>query len=299
MKPPGLPRILVLGGGELGSAVSHRLTAAGFDVAIADLEHPACIRRRVCFAEAVREGRKRVEGVVATSVPSAGGASGAIARGEIPVIALADGAADYGRLAADLGADVVVDARMLKRNQGMSPRIASMVIGLGPGFRAPEDVHAVVETNRGPGLGSVIYRGSAEADTGLPAPVAGRAGERVIRAPVSGVFRSSAGLGEAVAEGEVVGTVEIGDENRAAGGSAAARAPEGATQGVPVTASIAGLLRGLAADGLRVERGQKIGDVDPRGSTVDPDRISDKGRAVAGGVLEAVMHWWVTCDDRF
>jgi xanthine dehydrogenase accessory factor len=285
MKPPGLPRVLVLGGGELGSAVSHRLAVAGFEVAIADLERPVCIRRRVCFAEAVREGRKQVEGVVAARVASPGEAAAAIGRGEIPVVALADGAADYRRLAADIGAGVVVDARILKRNQGISTGIAPLVVGLGPGFRAPEDVHAVVETNRGNGLGAVIYRGSAEADTGLPAPVAGRARERVIQAPASGVFRAEVALGSIVAEGEVVGRVVTGGES-------------GTASGAPVKASIAGLLRGLIADGVRVERGQKIGDVDPRGGTIDPDRISDKGRAVAGGVLEAVMQWWVRCDGR-
>lgn len=285
-----LPRVLILGGGELGSAVAHRLSRSGFSLAIADLERPICIRRRVCFAEAVREGRAEVEGVTAVRVASTGQAAGAIGRGEIPVVALAAEAADYGRLAADLGAEVVVDARMLKRNRGISPGIASLVVGLGPGLRAPEDVHAVVETNRGHGLGAVIYRGSAAADTGVPAPIAGRTSERVVRAPASGVFRSASQLGGLVAEGEVLGAVEADGREGDGRGEAAG--------GAAVTAPIAGLLRGLVADGLPVARGQKIGDVDPRGSAVDANSISDKGRAVAGGVLEAVMHWWVRCYGR-
>jgi xanthine dehydrogenase accessory factor len=59
-----------------------------------------------------------------------------------------------------------------------------------------------------------------------------------------------------------------------------------------VSAPISGLLRGLIAVGSKVGKGQKIGDVDPRGLDIDATTISDKGRAVAGGVLEAIMHWW-------
>jgi xanthine dehydrogenase accessory factor len=57
----------------------------------------------------------------------------------------------------------------------------------------------------------------------------------------------------------------------------------------PVTAPIAGLVRGLIADGIDVPAGIKIGDVDPRGPGIDPARVSDKARAVAAGVLEAVL----------
>jgi xanthine dehydrogenase accessory factor len=56
-----------------------------------------------------------------------------------------------------------------------------------------------------------------------------------------------------------------------------------------VCAQVAGIVRGLLADGVRVTLGEKLGDVDPRGSAIDPARVSDKARAVAAGVLEAVM----------
>ncbi|MDI6825129.1 MAG: hypothetical protein QME93_03440 [Bacillota bacterium] len=59
-------------------------------------------------------------------------------------------------------------------------------------------------------------------------------------------------------------------------------------EGLPVRATIAGVVRGLLRDGAPVKAGQKIGDVDPR---MDPSAIryiSDKARAVAGGLLEAV-----------
>jgi xanthine dehydrogenase accessory factor len=141
------------------------------------------------------------------------------------------------------------------------------VIGLGPGFTAGEDVHAVVETARGPDLGRVILHGAAAADTGRPAPVMGHDDGRVLRAPGPGVFRGRARIGDLVAAGHVVGDVD----------------------GAPVTCGVGGLLRGLIVDGAVVEEGLKVGDVDPRGGAIDPGLVSDKGRAVAAGVLEAVL----------
>jgi xanthine dehydrogenase accessory factor len=275
MTPPRLPVVLVIGGGELGSAVAHRLTKSGLRVAIADLEQPTCIRRQVCFAEALARGTMEVEGVVALRASSAAQAGEIAATGRIAVLGVGAGPTDYRRLVSDLGADVVVDARMLKRNEGISSGLAPLVIGLGPGFKAPQEVDVVIETNRGHDLGRVISSGEAEADTGQPGDIDGYSSERVIRAPSSGVFGSGKPLGTLVARGEVVGRV---------GGV-------GGVGGAEVAAPIAGLLRGLVADGVAVECGRKIGDVDPRGGAVDVATISDKGRAVAGGVLEAIMQF--------
>jgi xanthine dehydrogenase accessory factor len=56
-----------------------------------------------------------------------------------------------------------------------------------------------------------------------------------------------------------------------------------------VVAGVGGLLRGLVADGVPLREGAKLGDIDPRGPAIDPAAISDKARAVAAGVLEAVL----------
>lgn len=261
-----LPRVLVVGGGELGSAVSHRLVRSGMAVAVVDIERPRCIRRNVCFAMACLEGAKEVEGVRAEHVSSPEEATKLVGGGVVAVLT-----GDFRKIAAALKPDVIVDARMLKRDQDISMELAPLVIGLGPGFAAGDNVHAVVETNRGQNLGRAIYSGSAEAFTGVPAEIRGFSEERVIRAPESGVFQPGEELGKIIAKAHVVGTID---------------------GRVEVVAAISGLLRGLISGGTEVKRGQKIGDVDPRGSEVDPNTISDKGRAVGGGVLEAVMHWW-------
>lgn len=57
-----------------------------------------------------------------------------------------------------------------------------------------------------------------------------------------------------------------------------------------VRASISGVIRGLIRENLYVSKGLKIGDIDPRKEIDYAYTISDKARAVAGGVLEAILH---------
>jgi xanthine dehydrogenase accessory factor len=254
--------VLIRGGGELASAAARLLFLAGFKVAVLEREAPLAVRRRVSLAEAVFSGSAVVEETAGRLVPIAGIRAAWETGGFVPVAVDPDGAS-----LAGLEPEVVVDGRMAKRALDTRIDQAAIVVGLGPGFMAGVDVHAVVETQRGASLGRVIWRGPAEPDTSLPSPVAGYAEVRVLRAPGGGIFRGRCRIGELVRAGEPVGEVE----------------------GMPVSAPIAGLLRGLLADGVPVPAGVKIGDIDPRGRQVDPSLVSDKGRAVAAGVLEAIL----------
>jgi xanthine dehydrogenase accessory factor len=56
-----------------------------------------------------------------------------------------------------------------------------------------------------------------------------------------------------------------------------------------VTARIGGVIRGLLRDGVPVKADDRIGDVDPRGTTDDLDHVSDKSHRVAEGVHEALL----------
>ena len=259
------PRVVVWGGGELGSAAARLLFLVGFPVIVLERTEPLAVRRKVCFAEAVWSGSATVEGVPGRLVEPA------IAAAETgawkTLLVAIDSEGDSLPL---LRPDVLVDARMTKRSPPAARPGSPVAIGLGPGFTAQTDVDAVIETQRGPDLGRVIWSGSAQPDTGRPSPVLGVADERVLRSPRGGVFHAASRIGDLVTCGTRVGEVD----------------------GESVVAATAGLVRGLIHDGVEVETGTKLGDVDPRGASVDAARISDKARTVAAGVLEAVLIGW-------
>jgi xanthine dehydrogenase accessory factor len=256
------PLILLRGGGDLASGVAVRLTRCGFAVVVLEIPVPLAVRRLVSFAEAVYAGEIEVEGVRGKRTEDAGAARRILMSGAVPV--LVDPGAD---IRHKLEPDALVDGRMLKTGVETQIGYAPLVVGLGPGFEAGENCHAVVETNRGHRLGRVYWEGRAEADTGVPEPVAGYAVERVLRAPGSGIIRSRTELGALIDQGEVI--AEVG--------------------GSQLEAPFSGALRGLIHDGVIVEAGEKIGDLDPRGAPEFCYQISDKALAVGGGVLEALL----------
>lgn len=254
--------VLIKGAGDLGTGVAYRLHRAGMRVVVTELAQPTVIRRAVSLAEAVYEGEVVVEGLRARLAPDAAKAGLALAAGVVPV--LVDPQAD---IIKELRPQAVVDARIAKRNLGTRLDEARIVVGLGPGFVAGRDVHAVIETARGHYLGRVLLTGEAAPNTGVPGSVGGESARRVLRAPADGVFWAFKCIGDPVAKGEAVAQVD----DR------------------PVEALLSGVLRGILRDGLAVHRGMKVGDVDPRGVRDYCFTISDKALAVGGGVLEAIL----------
>lgn len=204
-----------------------------------------------------------VEDVTARRAETPDQAEALLAQGLIPVLADPDCTCR-----TRLRPDALVDAILAKRNLGTKMDDAPIVVGIGPGFTAGEDCHAVVETMRGHTLGRVIYRGSALPNTNIPGLIGGYAGERVLRAPADGIFCQKLEIGAVVRAGDVAGEVA----------------------GQPVKCTIDGVLRGILADGTPVFRGMKAGDVDPRCKPEYCTTASDKALAVGGGVLEAVLH---------
>lgn len=249
--------VVVRGGGDLATGAAWRLKRAGIPVVVCELAHPLAVRRSVAFSTAVDAGEVVVEGVRALRT-SLDDARGLAATDVVPVV--------VSPTLPPLGPDVVVDARMAKRPLDTTIGDAPFVVALGPGFTVGVHCHAVVETQRGARLGRVLWSGGAAANTGTPGLVAGHGAERVLRAPASGTVHWRTRIGAGVVAGAVLGGVED----------------------VQVVAPFAGVVRGLIAEGTTVERGLKIGDVDPRPDT-DWQLISDKALAVGGGVLEAVL----------
>lgn len=246
----------------MGTGVALRLWRAGLDVLLLEVERPLAVRRTVSFSEAVFEGSATVEEVTCLRAEGPDAVEHILRGQRIPL--LVDPAA---RCVPVLRPSALVDAILAKRNTGTRMDWARVVVGLGPGFCAGRDVHAAVETNRGPNLGRVLWRGEAESNSGVPAPVLGHSEDRVLRAPCAGSVSHGRRIGDIVHAGDVVCLVA----------------------GVPVTASFTSLVRGLLRDGAEVNAGQKIGDLDPRTDQSLVHRVSDKSLAVAGGALEAVL----------
>lgn len=255
--------VVVRGGGDLATGIICRLRACGFPVVILETETPTVIRRTVALATAVFNGTFSVEGSEAVTVYNDKELYEILAQGRIPLLIDPVGAS-INRLKPA----IVVDAILAKQNLGTTMDMAPIVIGVGPGFEAGRDVHAVIETNRGHHLGKVIYEGGAEPDTGVPGAIGGESHKRVLRAPSDGVIRCHVPICSQVEEGDLIATV----------------------QDLPIRSELRGTLRGLIMDGMEVKAGLKIGDVDPRCKEEYCHTVSDKARAVGGGVVEGILH---------
>ncbi|HBY93198.1 MAG TPA: EF2563 family selenium-dependent molybdenum hydroxylase system protein, partial [Chloroflexi bacterium] len=173
--------VLVRGAGDLASGVAARLWRAGFSLVMIELPRPVLVRRTVALGEAVRARQVQVEELIARRAGTIEESADLLAEGIIPI--LVDPA---GESIPILMPTVVIDGRMAKRTLDTHLNDAPLVIALGPGFTAGQDVHAVIETNRGHNLGRALWRGSAEPNTGTPGLVAGKSAERVLRAPIAG-----------------------------------------------------------------------------------------------------------------
>jgi xanthine dehydrogenase accessory factor len=258
----GPPLVVIRGGGDLATGAAARLHRAGFAVILTELLRPLVLRRTVALAEAVFSGETQVEDLLGRRAGSPDRARELALQGVLPVLIDPEGDS-----LSDLRPAALVDARMRKKPNELGSGAAPLVIGVGPGFVAGADCHAVVETRRGHRLGRVLWQGAAEADTRIPEPVGGQAARRVLRAPVDGVVEGLVEIGDLVKEGQVVLRVA----------------------GAEVRAPFDGVLRGLIHPGVEIPAGTKVGDVDPRGVPAYCLEISDKALAVGGGVLEALL----------
>jgi xanthine dehydrogenase accessory factor len=256
--------VLIRGAGEMASGIAHRLHQSHFKVCMLEIPHPLAVRREVSFSEAIYEGEKEVEGVWTKFIATPKEIESIWKKGKIPLLIDPDGKGTRNFLKPN----VLIDAIMAKKDLGTQIDDAPLVIGIGPGFIAGKDVNVVIETNRGHNLGKVILNGTAEPDTGIPGEIGGFTVERVLRTMKKGFFRPYKSIGERVSKGTVVAVVDD----------------------FPVIAKISGVVRGLLREGVEVKKGMKVGDIDPRGKRELCLTISEKARAIGGGVLEAILY---------
>lgn len=268
--------IICRGGGDLATGIVHRLFRAGFPVLVLETDSPAAIRRQVSFSEAVYDRMATVEGVTAERIASADRASvdHVLEAGRVPLLVDPEG-----NSIAQLKPDIVVDAIIAKKNLGTAKEMAPLVIGIGPGFTAGEDVDLVVESMRGHNLARIFTTGSALPNTGIPGNIGGFTKERVLHAEAAGYMKNIRKIGDIVEKGEEIARIyEKMTEDGTFSGSY-----------VSVEASISGIIRGLIREGYHFQKGFKIADIDPRESELaNCFTISDKARSIGGSVLEAV-----------
>lgn len=255
-------KILIKGAGDLATGIGCRLHRCGFSVAMTEIAVPTTVRRTVAFSRAVYEELVRVEDVTGVLCHGPEEIDQTVLRDQVAVIV-----DEECKIRETWKPDVIVDAIIAKKNLGTKITDGDIVVGVGPGFTAGLDCHAVVETKRGHDLGRCIWKGSTFPNTGVPGMIGGYDKERIIRATALGTFQGAVKIGDVVVEGELVGYSGV----------------------TPIYAQVGGVVRGLLQDGVTVVEGMKSGDIDPRGVVENCFTISDKATAIGGGVLEAIL----------
>jgi xanthine dehydrogenase accessory factor len=257
------PTVLVRGSGDVGSAVAVVLHRAGYGVAIHEVAAPAAPRRGMAFADAIFDGACSLDGVRARRVDDVAALAAVVAAGEVVAVTVDE----LETVLAALEVDVLVDARMRKRERPEPQlELAALTIGLGPNVVAGETTHVAIETQWGDDLGKVLGAGATRALAGEPRSFDGHGRDRFVYAPVAGVLCTSAAIAQRVRAGEVVAT--IGDER--------------------LVAPLDGILRGLTHDGVAVDAGAKVVEVDPRGDVAKVVGVGERPRRIAEGVLRAI-----------
>ena len=258
--------VLIKGAGDIGTAVAVQLHRARRPVVMAEPPGSSLLRRRISFGAALDEGEVVVEGVAARPAGTESEARALLAKQVVPVWT-----ADWQAAIDSLSPHILVDARMMKRERNSETRRhhAPLVIGLGPGFTAGEDVHLVIETNHGPNLGKLIRDGAAEPYTGIARVIQGYGLERYLYASIDGTFLTTKEIGTRVEADEVLG--RIGQED--------------------LKSRFPGIIRGILKSGTAVRKGQKLVDVDPRGEEIATRTFTDRALRIAEAVLVAIEEW--------
>lgn len=265
--------ILVRGGGDIASGIIQKLFRSGFNVLVLECENPTFIRGKVSYGAAVYCGEVEIENSVSRCIGSLKktplteikkGIENCFSKKIIPVLIDSEiGILEHIKV---LG---VVDAILAKKNLGTKKEMASITVGVGPGFTAGKDVDIAIETMRGHNLGKLIFSGSPLKNTGIPGKIGGESSLRVIYSQSSGKIEILKEIGTVVKPGEIICRIDMEE----------------------VAAPISGVVRGMITQGFQVDRGMKIADIDPRVEEyANCFTISDKARSIGGGVLEAVMY---------
>lgn len=237
-----LPRrvAIVLGCGDVGSAVALALHQAGLAVVLADEADPSWHRRGMALTNAWYVGNAELESEGACFCASLKSIPSILSRRMIAATTWS-----WPGVATALEPEILIDARGRKRRSGevLRGRVPHTV-GIGPGFAAGEDVDLAI------GISEECPAGCDRELPGYPRLAESfhskhdvRGSSCVVEARRHGRFMTERRIGDAVRIGQIVGGL----------GNEIVAAPSG------------GVLLGLAARGARVEPGDLLAEVDPEG----------------------------------
>ncbi len=253
----GKTLIWIRGAGELGSAAAVTLFTAGFKVMLSEISPPLAIRRPVTFSDAILDRRAAIGDIQARLCDP----------DKIESVNVLPLVLDEPKKILTLKPFIILDARMLKNYKTDFRPWSEFYLGFGPGFNAGMNCHAVLETKRGFDLGRVLWRGSAQADTGKPGEIKGESKRRVLYADCPGKLTWEIEFGDIVTQRQKIGNIN----------------------GQPVYAPFQGLVRGLIHPAVPMKKGLKIADIDPRGESINFTLISDKASSIARAALETIL----------
>ena len=256
--------VLIRGAGDLATGIALRLFRSHLRVVMTDLPQPTAIRRTVCFSQAILYGSYQVEDVTAERAETEDDVRRILSAGQIPVLADPRAACR-----AWLRPDVVVDAILAKKEPRHRDHRCAARHRRRPRLLRGEGLPRGHRDHARPYPRPRHPHGRAYPEHEYPRPHrrlhrrarAARAGQRI--------FHQLADIGARVQAGDVVGEVN----------------------GKPMACTIAGVIRGMLADGTPVYKGMKSGDVDPRGELSYCYTASDKAIAIGGGVLQAILEY--------
>jgi xanthine dehydrogenase accessory factor len=256
------PYAIILGTNEIASAIAVRLRWERFGVVMSHDPFPPVIRRGMAFHDALFDDRTEVDGVVGQRAETALELVDALMlRGCVAVthLPLTD-------LITLRTPTIIVDARMQKHRVTPDLRgVSRLAIGIGPRFIVDQNCDIAVETHPSE-TGVLVAAGETRIADGVARALGAAGKERFVYSGRDGIWRTSLDIGARVFKGYVIGHLD----------------------GLPLEAPMDGHLRGIARDGAFAPAGEKLVEIDPRGRGASWTGTDERGRAIAGAVVEAI-----------
>jgi hypothetical protein len=252
---------VILGTNEIASAVAVYMHRAGWCTLLSHDPFPPVIRRRMSFHDVLFGEKADVDGLPGAHAQTTFEAANRLGGGDCVVVTRL-GLLD---LIPMSGIHVLVDARMHKREAvGDLRHLASLTVGLGPGFAVGKNCDVAIETHPSKS-GTILYRGRTDACDGKADILGGVGSQRFVYSESRGNWNTAVPIGVRVCRGFPVGFLD----------------------GVAVLAPLDGVVRGIIRDGAEVPAGLKLLEIDPR-RLPSWTGIDERGRGIARATLNAI-----------